>query len=75
MAEEPRSDNLSALLPEGSILLGFAGSIKLLRPDGSVGLRHVWRDVLTWEALGMVTSLCDDLRDELRADSGEEEDE
>lgn len=55
--------NLADLLPDGSVPLGFAASIKYLDPKGDVSLVNVRsEDISTWEAIGMVTSARDDFR-------------
>lgn len=55
------------MLPEGYISLGFVATVKALRPDGEVVFTHVTHGGLnSMELIGMVTSLHDDLRDDLR---------
>lgn len=54
-------------LPEGVTPLEWAISVKCLDNDGTVVLfNRPSEDLNTWEALGMATSLVDDLRDQLR---------
>jgi len=61
-------------LPEGAIPYGFVISIKAIGPEGNEMLVHDADGVTTWEAIGMATSMTDDLRDALRSPGPELED-
>lgn len=55
--------DLSDLLPDGAVLLGFAASVKFLDSNGEVTLVNVRsEDISAWEAVGMLTSGLDDFR-------------
>jgi hypothetical protein len=65
--DEIENDRITDMLPEGYMSLGFVATVKSMRPDGEVVFRHVTQGGLnTMELIGMVTSLQDDLRDDLR---------
>lgn len=67
MPDEIEDDRITDMLPEGYISLGFVASVKALRPDGEVVFTHVTHGGLNaMELIGMVTSVADDLRDDLR---------
>lgn len=67
-----QDDSLYSILPEGYIPVGFVASIKALDTDGDVCLVNAKSpEVSRWEAVGMLTSLMDDMRDELRANQDE----
>ena len=54
-------------LPDGFMPVGFVCSVKALSPSGDLVLLHSHTSqVTTWEAIGMLTSHLDDLRDGLR---------
>lgn len=61
---------LEEMLPEGSMVIGHASSIKYLDEDGGVSLMHTSNgDLPPWEIIGMLISHCDDLRQSLREGS------
>lgn len=54
-------------MPEGYMPVGYVCSVKALDPDGNLVLLHNRTSQVThWEAIGMLTSHLDDLRDGLR---------
>lgn len=61
---------LEEMLPEGSMVIGHASSIKYLSDEGDVHLMHTMDgDLAPWEVIGMLISHCDDLRQALREGS------
>jgi len=64
---EPYPYDLSTLLPEGAVCLGYAVSIKFLDADGDLSIFNTSHEVTPWEALGMLETARDDLKDRLRA--------
>lgn len=60
-------NNITDLLPEGYITLGYAVSIKALDENGDVCLiNYRTEDLNTWEALGMHISAADDIRQRMQ---------
>jgi hypothetical protein len=67
------------ILPEGATPVAWVASFEYLGADGQLHVVHrMSEDNTPWKALGMVTSLTDDLRDSLRTPAyvvDEEDDE
>lgn len=62
----PQADNptqLTEVVPDGCVLLEYVVSMKALDSDGDVVIVNYRSPGLTsWEALGMLTCLSDDIR-------------
>ncbi|MEV8610245.1 hypothetical protein AB0383_20360 [Amycolatopsis sp. NPDC051373] len=59
--------NLADRLPEGVVPVSFVASVKVLHANGDVGLFHLNHEtMMPWEAVGILTSHIDDLRDHMR---------
>lgn len=69
MPDEEASDRISDLLPEGFVSLGIVVGIKCLNEEGEISLAtHRSADITSWEAVGILATLADDIKLEMRAD-------